>query len=233
MLEIRDLRVAYGKVETLHGISLVVEQNQIVSIIGANGAGKSTLLNTISGVVKPKSGTITFRGKPISPKPHKVVRSGIVQVPEGRRIFPTLTVEENLIMGAFVVNDRKVIQNNLDRVYGLFPILSERRGQFGGTLSGGEQQMLAIARGLMSEPKLLLLDEPSLGLAPLVVRDLFKLIQEINAQGITVLLVEQNARQALTIADDSYVLETGRVTMKGQGKELLENPAVKKAYLGV
>lgn len=233
MLEIRDLKVAYGKVETLHGISLVVGHNQIVSIIGANGAGKSTLLNTISGVVKPKKGSIIFRGKPISPKPHDIVRAGIVQIPEGRRIFPTLSVEENLIMGAFVVADRKVIQKNMDRVYALFPILSERRSQFGGTLSGGEQQMLAIGRGLMSEPKLLLLDEPSLGLAPIIVRDLFNLIQEINAQGITVLLVEQNARQALAIADVSYILETGHVTMQGEGNELLEDPAVKKAYLGV
>lgn len=233
MLEIRDLKVAYGKVETLHGISLVVGHNQIVSIIGANGAGKSTLLNTISGVVKPKSGSIIFQGKPISPKPHDIVRAGIVQIPEGRRIFPTLTVEENLIMGAFVVADRKVINKNLDRVYALFPILSERRSQFGGTLSGGEQQMLAIGRGLMSEPRLLLLDEPSLGLAPIIVRDLFNLIQEISSQGITVLLVEQNARQALAIADASYILETGRVTMQGEGNELLENPAVKKAYLGV
>lgn len=233
MLDIRDLKVAYGKVETLHGISLVVGHKQIVSIIGANGAGKSTLLNTISGVVKPKSGSITFQGKAIAPKPHDIVRAGIVQIPEGRRIFPTLTVEENLIMGAFVVTDRKVIHQNLERVYRLFPILSERRSQFGGTLSGGEQQMLAIGRGLMSEPKLLLLDEPSLGLAPIIVRDLFNLIQEINAQGITVLLVEQNARQALAIADSSYILETGRVTMQGQGNELLENLAVKKAYLGV
>lgn len=233
MLDIRDLKVAYGKVETLHGISLVVGYKQIVSIIGANGAGKSTLLNTISGVVKPKSGSITFQGKAIAPKPHDIVRAGIVQIPEGRRIFPTLTVEENLIMGAFVVTDRKVIHQNLERVYRLFPILSERRSQFGGTLSGGEQQMLAIGRGLMSEPKLLLLDEPSLGLAPIIVRDLFNLIQEINAQGITVLLVEQNARQALAIADSSYILETGRVTMQGQGNELLENLAVKKAYLGV
>lgn len=233
MLEIRDLKVAYGKVETLHGISLAVGDNQIASIIGANGAGKSTLLNTISGIVKPKSGSIIFQGKPISPKPHDIVRSGIVQIPEGRRIFPTLTVEENLIMGAYVVADRKVINKNLDRVCALFPILSERRSQFGGTLSGGEQQMLAIGRGLMSEPKLLLLDEPSLGLAPIIVRDLFNLIQDINAQGITVLLVEQNARQALAIADTSYVLETGRVTMQGEGNELLEDPAVKKAYLGV
>lgn len=233
MLEIRDLKVAYGKVETLHGISLAVGDNQIASIIGANGAGKSTLLNTISGIVKPKSGSIIFQGKPISPKPHDIVRSGIVQIPEGRRIFPTLTVEENLIMGAYVVADRKVINKNLDRVCDLFPILSERRSQFGGTLSGGEQQMLAIGRGLMSEPKLLLLDEPSLGLAPIIVRDLFNLIQDINAQGITVLLVEQNARQALAIADTSYVLETGRVTMQGEGNELLEDPAVKKAYLGV
>jgi branched-chain amino acid transport system ATP-binding protein len=233
MLEIRDLKVAYGKVETLHGISLDVGDNQIVSIIGANGAGKSTLLNTISGIVKPKSGSIIFQRKPISPKPHDIVRAGIVQIPEGRRIFPTLTVEENLIMGAFVVADRKIINKNLEKVYNLFPILSERRSQFGGTLSGGEQQMLAIGRGLMSEPKLLLLDEPSLGLAPIIVRDLFNLIQEINAQGITVLLVEQNARQALAIADASYILETGRVTMQGEGGELLENPAVKKAYLGV
>jgi branched-chain amino acid transport system ATP-binding protein len=233
MLEIRDLKVAYGKIETLHGISLEVKKNQIVSIIGANGAGKSTLLNTISAVVKPKSGQIFFEAQEISPNASKVVRAGIVQVPEGRRIFPTLSVEENLFMGAFVVRDRSKIQNGMERVYSIFPILKQRRKQFGGTLSGGEQQMLAIGRGLMSDPKLLLLDEPSLGLAPIIVRDMFKLFKEINQQGVTILLVEQNARQALAIADDAYILETGKVILKGRGELLLEDPVVKQAYLGV
>jgi branched-chain amino acid transport system ATP-binding protein len=232
MLSIRDLRVGYGKVEALHGISLEVEAGQIVAIIGANGAGKSTLLNTVSGMIPSKGGQVEFEGKPISRRPSRIVEMGIVQVPEGRRIFPSLTIEENLRMGAYVVRQSAAIKASMEKVYSLFPILAQRRGQFGGTLSGGEQQMLAIGRGLMSSPRLLLLDEPSLGLAPLVVRDMFKLFRQINKEGVTILLVEQNARQALAIAEKAYVLETGTIIRSGSGKELLEDPAVKRAYLG-
>jgi branched-chain amino acid transport system ATP-binding protein len=232
MLSIRDLRVGYGKVEALHGISLDVEAGQIVAIIGANGAGKSTLLNTVSGMIPSKGGHVEFEKKPIPRRPSRIVEEGIVQVPEGRRIFPSLTIEENLRMGAYVVRQAALIRANMDKVYSLFPILAQRRGQFGGTLSGGEQQMLAIGRGLMSSPRLLLLDEPSLGLAPLVVRDMFRLFRQINKEGVTILLVEQNARQALAIADRAYVLETGSIIRTGGGRELLEDPAVKRAYLG-
>ena len=232
MLRIQDLRVGYGKIEALHGISLEVQPGQIVAIIGANGAGKSTLLNTISGMLPVKGGRIEFEGHSLPKRPSRIVRMGIVQVPEGRRIFPSLTIEENLRMGAYVVEKSSVIQRNLDKAYALFPILAQRRSQFGGTLSGGEQQMLAIGRGLMSNPRLLLLDEPSLGLAPLVVRDMFKLFRQINKEGVTILLVEQNARQALAIAETAYILETGTLIRQGGGRELLADPAVKRAYLG-
>jgi len=232
MLAIHDLRVAYGKVEALHGLSLEVRPGQIVVIIGANGAGKSTLLNTISGIVPFKGGKIDFEGEPLPRRPSRIVRMGVVQVPEGRRIFASLTIEENLRMGAYVVGSAKDVRDSMDKVYALFPILAARRSQFGGTLSGGEQQMLAIGRGLMSNPRLLLLDEPSLGLAPLVVRDMFKLFRRINEEGVTVLLVEQNARQALAIADSAYILETGKIVQAGSGAELSNDPAVRRAYLG-
>jgi branched-chain amino acid transport system ATP-binding protein len=233
MLNVQELRVTYGRVEALHGVSLEIKHGQIVTIIGANGAGKSTLLNVISGIVRPKGGKILFEGRPSPSSVAKVVEMGVVQVPEGRRIFPTLTVEENLVMGGFTVKNRRVLEERKERAFTLFPILADRRKQFGGTLSGGEQQMLAIGRGLMSAPKLLLLDEPSLGLAPIVVRDLFRLFREINEQGVTILLVEQNARQALAIADQAYVFETGRVVNQGKGNDLLNDPSIKKAYLGV
>jgi len=232
MLTIRDLRVSYGKVEALHGVSLDVEPGKIIAIIGANGAGKSTLLNAISGVIPYKGGRIEFEGGDFPKRPSRIVRLGIVQVPEGRRIFSSLTIEENLRMGAYVVAKPQVIRQSMEKVYSLFPILAQRRSQFGGTLSGGEQQMLAIGRGLMSNPRLLLLDEPSLGLAPLVVRDMFELFRRINQEGVTILLVEQNARQALAIAEKAYILETGRIVRSGGGRELLQDAAVKRAYLG-
>lgn len=232
LLEVKDLVVSYGKVAALHGVSLDITEGHIVAIIGANGAGKSTLLNAISGIVRYQ-GEITFRGSRLAREPHRVLRAGIAQVPEGRRIFPNLTVEENLLIGGYVVLSRRVLQQRMEEAYELFPVLKERRRQYGGTLSGGEQQMLAVSRGLMANPQLLLLDEPSLGLAPLVVRDLFKLFCQLNRQGTTILLVEQNARQALAIAHRAYVLETGRVVGEGTGAELLENPVIRKAYLGV
>jgi len=232
LLKVEDLYVSYGKIAALHGISLHVEPATVVSIIGANGAGKSTLLNAISGILR-YSGRIYFEGRQLPKAPHEVVRAGVVQVPEGRGVFSSLTVEENLMMGAFTVRDHHMRQKRLAEVYDLFPILEERAHQYAGTLSGGEQQMLAIGRGLMSNPKLLLLDEPSLGLAPMLVTDIFNLLREINQEGVTILLVEQNARKALTIADWAYVLETGRVIAEGTGAELLEDPVIRKAYLGV
>ncbi len=231
LLEIENLAVSYGKMAALHGISLRVAEGSITSIIGANGAGKSTLLNAISGVVK-YTGAINFQGYPLPKSPHKVVETRIVQVPEGRRVFSALTVEENLTMGAYTVRDRKLIRQRLSDAYELFPILQQRSKQLAGTLSGGEQQMLAISRGLMSGPKVLLLDEPSLGLAPLVVKALFQLFQKINQQGVTILLVEQNAKQALAIASYAYVLEVGRIVSEGTGEDLLQDPVIRKAYLG-
>ena len=232
LLSVEDLCVSYGKIAALHGISLQVKPGMVVSIIGANGAGKSTLLSAISGVV-PYDGHIYFDGRPLPKAPHKVVQAGIVQVPEGRRVFSSLTVEENLKMGAFTVSDRRARHKRLAEAYRLFPVLEERKRQYAGTLSGGEQQMLALGRGLMSHPRLLLLDEPSLGLAPMLVTDVFSLLGEINRQGVTILLVEQNARKALAIADRAYVLETGRVVAEGPGAQLLEDPIIRKAYLGV
>ncbi|MFZ5906115.1 MAG: ABC transporter ATP-binding protein [Nitrospirota bacterium] len=231
MLELRDLHTFYGPVEALRGITLEISRGEIVSLIGNNGAGKSTTLMTISGILKPASGDILFEGKSITEEaPHKIVRMGISQVPEGRRIFPKLTVQENLEMGAF--SGRADPSPAFEMVFSLFPVLHERKDQPGGTLSGGEQQMLAIARALMSRPKLLLLDEPSLGLAPIMVSKIFKTIGEINREGVTVLLVEQNARAALKLSDRGYVLENGQITLKGKGDELLHNDDVKKAYLG-
>jgi branched-chain amino acid transport system ATP-binding protein len=233
MLKIDNLVVAYGGIQALRGASLVVEAGKIVTLVGANGAGKSTLLRSIVGLVKPKSGTIQYLDKDLMLiKPQNIVRQGITLVPEGRRIFPDLTVLENLKLGAFSRKDEKEIKQDLEWVYTLFPRLKERTWQQSGTLSGGEQQMLAIGRALMSRPKLLMMDEPSLGLAPLIIKDVFNIIKEINKKGVTILLIEQNANAALHIADIGYVIETGKITIKGTGKELLNNDAVKKAYLG-
>ena len=231
ILKITDLRVNYGGIEAVKGISFDVPEGEIVTLIGANGAGKSSTLRTISGLVKPKSGKIEFRGTDITGKdPTTIMQSGITLVPEGRRIFPDLTVQENLRVGAYIRKDD--ISADLNWVYELFPRLKERSWQAGGTLSGGEQQMLAVARALMSRPKIIMMDEPSLGLAPLIVRGIFDIIREINRQGVTVLLIEQNANMALKTADIGYVMETGSITMSGTGAELLENEAVKDAYLG-
>jgi branched-chain amino acid transport system ATP-binding protein len=233
MLKIENLVVSYGGIEALKGISLEVEEGKIVTLVGANGAGKSTTLRSIVGLVKQKSGTITYKGKDLlAEKTQNIVRNGITLVPEGRRIFPNLTVLENLKIGAFTRTDSKEINADLERVYSTFPILKERSWQLAGTLSGGEQQMLAVGRALMSRPKLLMMDEPSLGLAPLIVKEIFEIIKEIHRQGVTILLIEQNANAALHIAHKGYVLETGRITLTGTGKELLENEEVKSAYLG-
>lgn len=233
MLKIDNLVVAYGGIEALKGISLEVEEGKIISLIGANGAGKSTTLRSIMGLVKPKSGTINYMGKNLlEMQTQDMVRHGITLVPEGRRVFPNLTVLENLKIGAFARNDEKNIKEDMEWIYSLFPRLKERTWQLAGTLSGGEQQMLAVGRALMSRPKLMMMDEPSLGLAPLIVKDIFTIIKEVNKQGVTILLIEQNANAALRISDVGYVMETGRITMKGTGAELLANPDVKKAYLG-
>jgi branched-chain amino acid transport system ATP-binding protein len=233
-LEVKDLRVHYGKIEAIKGISFVVNQGEIVSLIGANGAGKTTTLKTISGLRNVSSGQILFDGKDISKIPaHERVDLGISQAPEGRGIFPGMTVLENLEIGKFNRKDRKnEMAEDLEKVYTLFPRLKERLGQAGGTLSGGEQQMLAIGRALMARPKLLLLDEPSMGLAPQMIANIFRIITEINKQGVTILLVEQNAQQALQRADRAYVLETGNVTKEAKASDLLNDPDVKAAYLG-
>ena len=233
MLKIENLHVAYGGIQALRGISLEVPDGKIVTLIGANGAGKSTTLRTITGLVKASSGSITWNGEELLGKPiDKIVTTGIAMSPEGRRVFPDMTVLENLKIGAYLRKDKAEIQKDIQWVYSLFPRLEERHWQLAGTLSGGEQQMLAVGRALMSRPKLMMLDEPSLGLAPLVVQDIFTIIREINRQGVTVLLVEQNANMALKIADQAYVLETGNITMSGTGAELLVNEKVREAYLG-
>jgi len=232
LLEIQDLNVSYGGVHALRGISLHVNEGEVVTMIGANGAGKSTLLNTISALVSPESGEILYKGKSLSRKPHKVVGEGIVHVPEGRQVFANLTVEENLQIGAFLRSDKAKIAQDFERIYSIFPRLRERIKQYAGSLSGGEQQMLAMGRGLMSSPKLMLMDEPSLGLAPLLVQEIFKIVEEINQEGVTILLVEQNARKALAVADRAYVLETGEILREGKGTELLKDPVVQEAYLG-
>ena len=233
MLKVNDLVVSYGGIEALKGISLEVPDGKIVTLIGANGAGKSTLLRSIIGLVKPDSGSITYGEKQlIGLNSQQIVENGITLVPEGRRVFPNLTVLENLQIGAYLRNDKEGIAEDIRWIYNLFPRLEERSWQMAGTLSGGEQQMLAVGRALMSRPKVLMMDEPSLGLAPLIIKDIFNIIQEINRQGMTILLIEQNANMALKIADIAYVLETGRITMTGSGKELLENPEIKAAYLG-
>ncbi len=233
MLKIDDLVVAYGGIEALKGISLEVPEGKIVTLIGANGAGKSTLLRTIMGLEKPKSGKITYEGEDITGlNSQKIVTTGITLVPEGRRVFPNLTVLENLEIGAYMRNDKEGIAKDIRWIYEMFPRLEERSWQMAGTLSGGEQQMLAVGRALMCHPKVLMMDEPSLGLAPLVIKDIFRIIQIINKQGMTVLLIEQNANMALKIAHLAYVLETGKITMTGTGEELLENPEIEAAYLG-
>jgi branched-chain amino acid transport system ATP-binding protein len=235
MLQISNLSIYYGKLVALRNISLEVKDNEIVSLLGANGAGKSTTLRTISGLLRPKSGDIVFMGEKINGlPPHKVVRKGISHCPEGRRIFPDMDVYENLVMmGAYLRSDKKEVRDSLESIYVLFPKLKERRHQKGGTLSGGEQQMLAIGRALMSKPKLLLLDEPSLGLAPSAVQDLARKIREIHESGVTVLLVEQNAHMALGISDRAYVLEVGKITLSGKAKDLIQVDQVRKAYLGM
>lgn len=231
ILSIQNLKINYGGIEAVKGISFDVPKGDIVTLIGANGAGKSSTLRAISGLVKPKSGSITFNGEDITGKdPAQIVGKGITLVPEGRRIFPDLTVYENLRVGAYLRKDD--ITKDIEWVYGLFPRLKERSWQAGGTLSGGEQQMLAVARALMSRPRLMMMDEPSLGLAPLIVQNIFSIIREINKQGVTILLIEQNANMALQTADTGYVLETGTITISGTGAELLSNEAVKAAYLG-
>ena len=233
MLELRQVNTYYGKIQALQDVSIRIDDGEIVTLIGANGAGKSTTLMTVCGILHPRSGEIVWNGAPIHQlPPHDIVKLGISQVPEGRLIFPELTVRENLDLGAFLRNDRDGIARDLDYVFELFPILKERISQQGGTLSGGEQQMLAVARALMARPKLLLLDEPSLGLAPIIIQQIFSIIQKVNADGTTVFLVEQNANMALKTADIGYVMETGSITMSGSGAELLENEAVKDAYLG-
>ena len=233
MLEASGISVRYGAVRALRDVSFSIARGEIVALIGANGAGKSTTLNALSGLVPLKSGSIRFEGEEISRlAPHQIVRRGISQVPEGRRIFANMTVEENLELGAYIRSDKPGIRKDIDKVFERFPRLGERRKQIAGTLSGGEQQMLAIGRGLMSQPRLLLLDEPSMGLAPLLVKEIFSIIKEINASGTTILLVEQNANMALSIAHQAYVLETGRIILSGSAKELAESEEVRKAYLG-
>lgn len=233
MLKIENVEVNYGAIAALKGVSLEVNQGEIVTLIGANGAGKSTLLKTISGLVKPKSGNIQFIGNNIVNKPAQdIVKSGLIQVPEGRRVFANMSVQENLELGAFTRKDKQGIKDDIEIVYLKFPRLKERRKQLAGTLSGGEQQMLAIGRAFMSKPKLLLMDEPSMGLAPLLVKEIFQIIKEINEAGTTILVVEQNANMALSIAHRAYVLETGKIVLSGTAKELSESEEVRKAYLG-
>ncbi len=234
MLRVENLHVYYGAIHALQGVSFNVEQGEIVTLIGANGAGKSTILRTISGLLRPREGSIMLNGTEITTMPaERIVSMGISQVPEGRRIFAPLTVKENLTMGAYTRKDQAEIQATLERSYKSFPRLKERESQYGGTLSGGEQQMLAMARALMAQPSLLLLDEPSMGLSPLLVEEIFRIIVEINKQGTSILLVEQNAQMALSIANRAYVLETGSIVLSGDASEIAENPDVKKAYLGI
>ncbi len=235
MLELKNIDTFYGNIQALRDVSISIGEGEIITLIGANGAGKSTTLMTICGVVPPKRGEVVFQGQNITGlSPNKIVQQGICQVPEGRLIFPDLTVQENLDMGAFLRNDKGGIEKDMEQVFGLFPILKERRRQLGGTLSGGEQQMLAISRALMARPKLLLLDEPSLGLAPLIIRQIFDIIKQINRESnTTIFLVEQNANQALKVAHRGYVMENGRITLEDSCDKLLANDEVKKAYLGL
>jgi len=233
MLKIEDLRVNYGGIEAVKGISFEVPENEIVTLIGANGAGKSTTLRTISGLVKLASGKINFDGEDIvGLQPYQIVKKGITLVPEGRKVFPDLTALENLKAGAYLRKDKSGVKSDIEWVYSLFPVLKDRSWQAAGTMSGGEQQMLAVGRALMSKPKLMMMDEPSLGLAPLIVKNIFEIIKEIVRQGVTILLIEQNANMALQTANTGYVLEVGKIIMTGPGRELLDNEEVKKAYLG-
>ncbi|MFF2039336.1 ABC transporter ATP-binding protein [Kitasatospora sp. NPDC058170] len=233
LLEVEDLRVAYGKIEAVKGISFTVNQGEVTTLIGTNGAGKTTTLRTLSGLLKPLTGKITFEGQDLSTVPaHKIVALGLAHSPEGRHIFPRMTIEENLLLGAFLRSDTAGIAADVERAYGLFPILGERRKQAAGTLSGGEQQMLAMGRALMSQPKLLMLDEPSMGLSPLMMQKIMATIVELKASGTTILLVEQNAQAALSLSDHGYVMETGRIVLTGTGADLLHDESVRKAYLG-
>jgi branched-chain amino acid transport system ATP-binding protein len=233
MLEIKDLEVYYGMIQAIKGISFQVNEGEVIALIGANGAGKTTTLHTISGLITPKKGTVLFEGKDITKVPaHKIVSAGMAHVPEGRRVFASLTVLQNLRMGAYTRNDKNEIEETLRMVYERFPRLEERKNQPAGTLSGGEQQMLAMGRALMSRPRIILMDEPSMGLSPIFVNEIFDIIKQVSASGTTVLLVEQNAKKALSIADWGYVLETGRIVLEGNAQDLLNNESVKKAYLG-
>ena len=234
LLELENVHSYYGNIHALKGLSIHVDEAEIVSLIGGNGAGKSTTLKTISGVLHPRHGAVRLGGEDLTKlKPHEIVQKGIVQVPEGRRVFGRLTVTENLEMGAFTINDKRRISGNMEKVFNMFPRLKERRSQLGGTLSGGEQQMLAMGRALMADPKVLLLDEPSMGLAPVLVDSIFDKIQELHQQGTTILLVEQNARAALAVADRGYVMQTGTIVLSGNAAELRANEMVQKAYLGI
>ena len=233
MLEVKDLNVYYGMIHAIKGISFEVNEGEVIALIGANGAGKTTILHTISGLISPKSGQILFQDKDLTKLPaHKVVGLGMAQVPEGRRVFAQMTVLQNLRMGAFTRSDRGEVEAALETVYKRFPRLEERKNQPAGTLSGGEQQMLAMGRALMSHPKIILMDEPSMGLSPILVNEIFDIIRSVNETGTTVLLVEQNAKKALMIADRAYVLETGKIVQSGDAKELMDDPAIRKAYLG-
>ncbi|WP_342758437.1 ABC transporter ATP-binding protein [Kineothrix sedimenti] len=234
MLELKDLNVSYGAIHAIYDVSLTVNDGEIVSLIGANGAGKTTILHTITGLKKSMNGSIVYNGNDLTKiEPSKIITLGMAHVPEGRHIFPAMTVGENLEMGAYIRNDKDGIQTSVKEVFERFPRLKERRKQLAGTLSGGEQQMLAVGRALMSRPNIILMDEPSMGLSPLLVKEIFNIIKEVHKQGITVLLVEQNAKMALSIADRAYVLETGHISMSGEAKELLNDEKVKKAYLGL
>ena len=233
MLEIKDLNVFYGAIHALKGISLTVEEGELVSLIGANGAGKTTTLHTISGLLTAASGSITLDGKDLQKvAPNKIISMGLAHVPEGRHVFARMTVEENLRMGAYIIKDQKKISENLENVYSHFPRLKERSRQLAGTLSGGEQQMLATGRALMTDPKIVLMDEPSMGLSPLLVKEIFAIIEELHKSGITILLVEQNAKMALAVSDRAYVLETGTISMEGKASDLAADDRVRKAYLG-
>lgn len=233
MLEVKDLEVYYGMIQAIKGVSFEVNEGEVIALIGANGAGKTTILHTITGLLSPKKGSVVFEGKDITKVPaHKIVELGMAHVPEGRRVFAQLSVYQNLKMGAYTRKDKTEIDESLEMVYKRFPRLEERKNQLAGTLSGGEQQMLAMGRALMSHPKVLMLDEPSMGLAPILVEQIFEIIENLHAQGTTILLVEQNAQAALSVADRGYVLETGKIVTTGTGAELLASPAIKKAYLG-
>ncbi|MCB5167771.1 ABC transporter ATP-binding protein [Streptomyces bambusae] len=233
LLKVEDLKVAYGKIEAVKGISFEVNEGEIVCLVGTNGAGKTTTLRTLSGLIKPRSGSITFDGQPLNAVPaHKIVSLGLAHSPEGRHIFPRLTIAENLQLGAFLRSDKDGIEKDIQRAYEMFPILGERRKQAAGTLSGGEQQMLAMGRALMSQPKLLMLDEPSMGLSPLMMQKIMSTIADLKAAGMTILLVEQNAQAALSLADHAHVMEVGKVVLSGTGQDLLHNEDVRKAYLG-